>query len=113
MPGVVGAMVVGALVVAGVLPPSIVLYAALLGGCALMHVFGHGGHGGGGHAGHWGGHAAHGDMATGDAEDLRQPSPGTQPEQSVSTAGLEDRAASTPTTDENTDHDHHGPRSCH
>src|SRR3972149_7394467 len=47
MPGAMVAMAVGALVLAGVLPLAIVLYAALFGGCALMHVVGPGGHGGG------------------------------------------------------------------
>lgn len=44
-PALVGALAVGALVVAGILPPSTVFYAALLGGCVLMHLVGHGGHG--------------------------------------------------------------------
>ncbi len=97
VPGVVVAMVVGALVIAGVLPLSIVLYGALFGGCVLMHVVGHGGHGGGGHATHGDGHAAHDGTTTSEVEDLRQPSPGSQGEWAVSKAGLEDRPAKTPT----------------
>jgi hypothetical protein len=79
-------MAVGALVIAGVLPLSIVLYAALFGGCALMHVVGHGGHGGGGDVGR--GHSLHGDGA-GDTGDLSTRSSGAQPSESGSAAGLD------------------------
>ena len=44
LPGLVAGIVVGALVVAGVLSFSTVLYAGLLGGMLLMHLGGHGGH---------------------------------------------------------------------
>jgi hypothetical protein len=116
MPAVVGGMVVGALVVAGILPLSIVFYAALFGGMVLMHVGGHGGHGG--HGG--GGHAAHGDEpgAQGrrleDAtEELRLRSPGSQPVRATSGTGLDDRASTTITTNETTDDDQHRSHSCH
>lgn len=46
LPGLAVAIIVGALVVAGVLSLSTVLYAGLLGGMLLMHLGGHGGHGG-------------------------------------------------------------------
>lgn len=49
VPGLLVLVVVGALVVAGVVEPSTVLYAGLFGGMILMHV---GGHGHGGHGGH-------------------------------------------------------------
>lgn len=52
MPVVAGGTVVGALVSASVLPPSIALYAAILGACAVMHVLGHGGRGSHEAAGH-------------------------------------------------------------
>jgi len=34
------------LVVSGVVAPNLLIWAAVIGGCGLMHVFGHGGHGG-------------------------------------------------------------------
>jgi hypothetical protein len=46
MPGLVVGVVAVALVVAGVLSASSVLYAGLIGGMLLMHLGGHGGHGG-------------------------------------------------------------------
>lgn len=109
MPAVVGGMAVGALVVAGVLPASLVFYAALFGGCALMHVFGHGGHGS--HGG--GGHAAHGGSASGDTGDLRERSLGSQAVRAVSTPGLDDRATTTPMINETTNDDQHRSHSCH
>lgn len=78
MPAVVAGTVVGALVIAGVLPLSIVFYAALFGGCALMHVFGHGGHGGGGHAAHGDASAAEAGRVEDIDEDLRLRSAGSQ-----------------------------------
>jgi len=38
--------VAAVLVVSGVVAPSLLIYAAVIGGSGLMHVFGHGGHGG-------------------------------------------------------------------
>lgn len=40
-----GVMLTILLVVFGVLSTSALLYLAVIGGCGLMHVFGHGGHG--------------------------------------------------------------------
>ena len=108
LPGVLVAVIVAGLVVAGVLSLSSVLYAGLFGGMILMHT---GGHGHGGHAG--GGHAGHGDGTTNDAEDLRQGSSRSQPVQSGSDARLEERAAKAPMTSEKTDHDQHGSHGCH
>lgn len=45
LPGVVIGVVAAALVIAGVVPFSTVLYAGMLGGMLLMHLGGHGGHG--------------------------------------------------------------------
>lgn len=65
VPGLAVGIIAAALVVAGVLPFSTVLYAGLIGGMFVMHLGGgHGGHGGpgssqGGHGGH-GGNANHG-----------------------------------------------------
>ena len=110
MPGAMVAMAVGALVMAGVLPLSIVLYAALFGGCALMHVVGHGGHGGGGEAGR--GHSLHGADAD-DEEDLSHRSSGAQPGPARSTAEFDPRTLDDTTPmSETEDHDQraHG---CH
>ena len=52
IPGLAAASAVGALVFAGVLPPAVVLYGAVLGSCVLMHFLGHGSHGAGGHRAH-------------------------------------------------------------
>ena len=52
MPGLTAAAAVGALVFAGVLPPAVVLYGAIVGSCALMHFLGHGSHAAGGHRAH-------------------------------------------------------------
>lgn len=56
LPAIVVAIVAIGLVISGVMSPSSVLFAGLLGGMLLMHLGGHGGHGGhggaGGHAGH-------------------------------------------------------------
>ena len=110
VPGVAVATVVGALVITGVLPLSIVLYAGLFGGMMLMHV---GGHGHGGHGAHGtGGHSAHGGTPASDTEDLRERSSGTQSALAGSTAGLEERAAMKKTT-ETTDDDQHRSHSCH
>jgi hypothetical protein len=50
MPSLIGISLIGVLLVSGVLSLTLLLYAGLFGGCALMHLFGHGGHGGtGGH----------------------------------------------------------------
>ena len=61
LPGLAIGVIVATLIVAGVLSPSTVLYAGLIGGMFVMHLGGHGGHGGhggsAGHAGHGGGDA--------------------------------------------------------
>jgi len=103
-------MVVGALVIAGVLPLSIVLYAALFGGCALMHVVGHAGHGGGSDVGR--GHSGHGG-GKGDSEDLSRRSSCAQPSESGSAAGLDQCARNRSTTREIDDHDDHHLPGCH
>jgi hypothetical protein len=56
LPGMVSGLVAAALVVAGVVPLSTVLYVGMFGGMLLMHLGGHGGHGRapGGHDGHGG-----------------------------------------------------------
>lgn len=108
LPGLAVGIIAAALVVAGVLSPSTVLYAALFGGMILMHTggHGHGGHGGGGHQGHGGG-------TTQDGEDLRRRSSGSQASESGSDAGLDQRAANDPEKSETDDHDQHGPHGCH
>jgi len=133
VPGLVGAAIVGGLVVAGVVPLSTVLYAGLFGGMILMHVggHGHGGHGGnsgsgghGGHAGRGGGHGGHGGgSAAGGpdprsdgadaAADLSARSGGAQPGGSGSLAGLAERARDDATTSETEDHDQPRTHSCH
>jgi hypothetical protein len=58
MPGIAVGVVVAGLVLAGVVPFSTALYAAMFGGMLVMHLGGHGmhgGHGGGDHAGPPGG----------------------------------------------------------
>lgn len=110
LPGLLVMIVVGALVVAGVVSPSTVLYAGLFGGMILMHA---GGHGHGGHGGHGGGRDGSGVATTNDAEDLRQRSPGSQPAQSGSSRGLDERASKNPMTSESKDHDQHGSHGCH
>ena len=71
LPGLAVASIAGALVVAGVLSLSTVLYAGLLGGMLLMHLGGHGGHAGHGSQGSAGVHAGHGGGATPDDGDER------------------------------------------
>lgn len=39
-------IVAAALLVTGLVAPSLLLYAGILAGCGLMHLFGHGAHGG-------------------------------------------------------------------
>ena len=43
--GVAGAAAV-ALALSGLVSPTLLIYAGVLAGCGLMHLFGHGGHGG-------------------------------------------------------------------
>ena len=86
LPGVVGALLVGGLVVAGIVSLSTVLYLGLFGGMMLMCM---GGHGHGGHGGQ--GHDAHG-SAPDENESLSQRSSSAQPSRSGSAAGLDRRA---------------------
>ena len=111
LPGVLVAIVVGGLVLAGVVSVSTVLYAGLFAGMILMHAggHGHGGHGGGGHVDR--GHSLHGDGD--DAEDLSRRSSGAQPTDSGSAAGLDQRAHNDSTTSETDDHDQHRSHGCH
>ena len=107
LPGVVGALVVGSLVVAGIVSLSTVLYLGLFGGMMLMCM---GGHGHGGHGGQ--GHDAHG-SAPDENESLSQRSSSAQPSGSGSAAGLDRRATYDPTTSETERHDQHSSHGCH
>jgi hypothetical protein len=104
LPGVVGALLVGGLVVAGIVSLSTVLYLGLFGGMMLMCMGGHG-HGGQGHG-------AHG-SAPDENESLSQRSSGAQPGGSGSAAGLDRRAPHDPTTSETERHDQHSSPGCH
>jgi len=110
LPGLTIALVAGALVAAGVVPLSTVLYAGLFGGMIFMHVggHGHGGHGGGGH----GGHAAH-SGGTNDTDDLSPGSSGSQPTDPGSAVGLDARAGHDSTDSETERHDQHSSHGCH
>lgn len=90
VPGLGIGLLAAALVVAGVLSFSTVIYAGLFGGMILMHLGGHGAHGG--QAAHSGGNGEHGEATARDTEDLRQPSSGAQASASGSDDRLDDRA---------------------
>lgn len=109
VPGLVVAVIVGGLVVAGVISLSTVLYVGLFGGMMLMHLggHGHGGHGGGGHVGR--GQDIHAD----EAEDLSRRSSDAQVAESGSVAGLDRRVRDDTTTDETDHHDQHRAHSRH
>lgn len=111
LPGLVVAVIVGSLVVAGVVSLSTVFYAGLFGGMMLMHMggHGHGGHGGGG-AGR--GHSLHGDGAD-DAEVLSRRSSDAQTSEPGSSEGLDQRVRPNSTTSETDDHDQHNSHGCH
>jgi len=124
VPGLVGAAIVGGLVVAGVVPLSTVLYAGLFGGMILMHVGGHGHGGHGGHGGQGGGHREHGGGPAGEGRNLRSDgtdaaadlsarSGGAQPRGSGSVAGLDERVRDDSTTSETEQHDQPRAHSCH
>ena len=104
VPGLLVALVAGVLVAAGVVPLSVVFYAAVFGGMILMHAGGHGGHGGG--------HGGHGNRTT-SAEDLSQHSSDSQSLPPGSATGLEDRAIADPARDHTDDHDQRNTPSCH
>ncbi len=82
LPGLAVGIIASALVAAGVLSLSTVLYAGLLGGMILMHAGGHGGHGN--HGSHGSARDAGRDTTAIDAEDLRERSSGSQPRGSAS-----------------------------
>ncbi len=111
LPGLAVGIVAAALVAAGVLSLSIVLYAGLFGGMILMHAGGHGGHGG--HGGRGGARDGGGDLTSSDAEDLRERSSGSQSRGSASDGGLDDRAATDGRRNETDDHDQHSSHGCH
>ncbi len=115
VPGLLIALIAGGLVVAGVVSMSTVLYAGLFGGMILMHMGGHG-HGGHSHGGH-GGDVASGhpgrSSETSDGDDLSRGSHGSQPPDSRSVAGLDERAANESTTSETERHDQHSSHGCH
>ncbi len=111
MPGIGIGLVAVALVVAGVLSFSTVIYAGLFSGMILMHVGGHGAHGG--HAAHSGGNGEHGEATARDTEDLRQPSSGAQASASGSDHRLDDGVSIDANRIETHDHDQHGAHGCH
>ena len=108
VPGLAVGIIAAALVVAGVFSVSTVLYAGLFGGMLLMHAGGHGGHGG-----HPGGHESHGGGTADGAEDLSQPSSGSQPIGPGSDGGLDNRASIDRRGGETHDHDQHNSHGCH
>ena len=111
LPAVLAAIVAGALVVAGVVSLSTVLYAGLFGGMILMHM---GGHGHGGHGGGGGGDARRGGPAgeTHDAS-LSRRSSGAQEAETGWSEGPDERAADDVTTSETNRHDQHSSHGCH
>lgn len=113
LPGLLGALIVGGLVVAGVVSLTVVLYAGLFGGMILMHVGGHGGHGGHGGNGQVG--AGHNLRANGadDGADLSHHSSGAKAPDSGSGAGLDARARTDSTESETDEHDQHRSHGCH
>lgn len=112
LPGIVGAVFVGGLVVAGVVSPSVALYVGLFGGMILMHTGGHnhGGHGGSSQGG--AGREPRGDRAD-DAADLSSHSSAAHDPESGSGAGLDARARNDSATSETQDDDQHTSRGCH
>lgn len=109
LPGLAAGFIVSALVVAGVLSLSTVLYVGLFGGMLLMHLGGHGGHGGHGTHGAQSGHD--GDTEP-DGDELMNPSSDVQVHPSGSSHELGDRALINGRRNETDDHDQrsHG---CH
>ena len=111
LPAVGAALVAGALVVAGVVSLSTVLYAGLFGGMILMHM---GGHGHGGHGGGGGGDARHGGPAseTHDAS-LTRRSSGAQATETGWSEAPDEPAADDTTKSETDRHDQHRSHGCH
>lgn len=108
LPALGAGTIAAALVVAGVLSFSTVLYLALFGGMFLMHAGGHGGHGS-----RDGGHDAHGAGEADGAQDLRRSSSGSQLTAPDSNGGLDAPAPLDRTGSEADDHDQHGSHGCH
>lgn len=111
LPGLFIVVAAGALVIAGVLSLSTVIYAGMFGGMILMHVGGHGGHGvrGGGR----GSHGDHGDDPTDQPDDLSARSSGPQAAGSAYKGEHEDRASTDRPGNETDDHDQHSSHGCH
>lgn len=114
LPGLAVAIVAGALVVAGVVSLSTVMYAGLFGGMLLMHAggHGHGGHGGGPASRSHGPHGG-GDGGGSDRGNLSRHSSGAQAIETGSVAGLDQRVREDTMTSENDDHDQHRTHGCH
>ena len=108
LPALGAGTIAAALVVAGVLSFSSVLYLALFGGMFLMHAGGHGGHGS-----QDAGHDAHGAGKAVDAHGLRQHSSDFQPSAPDSDGGLDARVPLDRTGSETHDHVQHSSHSCH
>jgi hypothetical protein len=104
LPGVAIAAVLGALVLAGVIPFSVVVYGGLFVGMMAMHM---GGHGHGAHGGHGSGsdHRDHGG-------DLSPVSPGTQRSTAGSNAWPGSRVEDASDTD-GIEGDQHRSHTCH
>ena len=109
-PALIGIPLVGALLVFGVITPTILLYAGLIGGCALMHVFGHGSHGGAGHESQGAGDDDRPTDSRG--ADLSFRSSRSQSTDAGSTSKLDDRA-SNDTANETEHDDQYGRHGCH
>lgn len=106
LPGLVGAAVVGGLVVAGVLSLEAVLYIGLFGGMLLMHAGGHG------HGGHGGGHAGHGAGGDPSSANLRSDSSDAQPDGPAFGSGLGSRAGDHSMEDGTKNDDQHTSHGC-
>jgi hypothetical protein len=104
LPGLFIVVAAGALVIAGVLSLSTVIYAGMFGGMILMHLGGHGVHGGG--------HVAHGD-STPDTENLSARSSGHERPRSELKGEPDDRVSTDRPGNETDDHDQHSSHGCH
>jgi len=114
VPGLVGAAVIGGLVVAGVLSLEAVLYIGLFGGMLLMHAggHGHGGHGGGHGGSHGGSHAGHGSGGDSMTKNLRSDSSDAQPDAAGSETRLGSRAGDDSMEDRTNNDDQHTSHGC-
>lgn len=104
MPGIAAGVGVAGLVLAGVVPFSTALYAAMFGGMLVMHLGGHGMHGG--HAGH-----ANGGSSARPAPS--KPQPGSRAGGPGSSGEAGDEAPDEGRGDEAQRHDQRGSRGCH